>query len=63
MQPEQPIASGNLLQVYIGLNRMTDARTGMEQARKLGIDTSTFFVWSSCRLTLCWASQMKCRGS
>ncbi len=43
MQPEQPIASGNLLQVYLGLNRMADARTGMERARKLGIDTSTLF--------------------
>ena len=43
MQPEQSIASGNLLQDYLGLNRMADARTEMEQARKLGLDTSTLF--------------------
>jgi len=41
MQPEDSIAAGNLLGIYLGLNRMTDARTEMERERKLAIDTST----------------------
>jgi eukaryotic-like serine/threonine-protein kinase len=40
MQPEDSIAAENLLSTYVGLNRMTDARTEMERARKLGLDTS-----------------------
>jgi tetratricopeptide (TPR) repeat protein len=40
MQPEDSIAAENLLVNYLGLNRMTEARTEMERARKLGLDTS-----------------------
>ena len=40
MQPEDSIAAENLLSVYMGLNRMADARTEMERARRLGLDTS-----------------------
>ena len=41
MQPEDSIAAENLLSVYVGLNRMSDARAEMERASKLGLDTST----------------------
>jgi serine/threonine protein kinase/Tfp pilus assembly protein PilF len=41
MQPEDSIAAENLLSSYVGLNRMNDARTEMERADKLGLDTST----------------------
>ena len=41
MQPEDSIAAENLLSVYLGLNRMSDARVEMERADKLGLDTST----------------------
>jgi serine/threonine protein kinase/tetratricopeptide (TPR) repeat protein len=41
MQPEDSIAAENLLGAYVGLNRMDDARTEMERADKLGLDTST----------------------
>src|SRR6202522_3320819 len=41
MQPEDSIAAENLLSIYAGLNRMTDARAEMERADKLGLDTST----------------------
>ena len=41
MQPEDSIGAENLLGIYLGLNRMADARTEMERARKLGLDTST----------------------
>ncbi len=41
MQPEDSIAAENLLSIYLGLNRMEDARREMERARKLGLDTST----------------------
>jgi eukaryotic-like serine/threonine-protein kinase len=41
MQPEDSIAAENLLGVYVGLNRMGDARAEMDRASKLGLDTST----------------------
>jgi eukaryotic-like serine/threonine-protein kinase len=41
MQPEDSIGAENLLVNYLGLNRMTEARTELERARKLGLDTST----------------------
>ncbi len=41
MQPEDSIAAENMLETYLGLNRMADARTEVERARKLGLDTST----------------------
>jgi eukaryotic-like serine/threonine-protein kinase len=41
MQPEDSIAAENLLSIYVGLNRMSDARAEMERADKLGLDTST----------------------
>jgi serine/threonine protein kinase/tetratricopeptide (TPR) repeat protein len=41
MQPEDSIAAENLLSLYIGLNRMSEARAEMERADKLGLDTST----------------------
>jgi serine/threonine protein kinase/Tfp pilus assembly protein PilF len=41
MQPEDSIAAENLLSIYVGLNRMSDARTEMDRADKLGLDTST----------------------
>jgi eukaryotic-like serine/threonine-protein kinase len=40
MQPEDSIAAENLLINYLGLNRMAEARTEMQRARKLGLDTS-----------------------
>ncbi len=40
MQPEDSIAAENLLANYLGLNQMAEARTEMERARKLGLDTS-----------------------
>jgi eukaryotic-like serine/threonine-protein kinase len=41
MQPEDSIAAENLLSTYVGLNRMNDARSEMERAGKLGLDTTT----------------------
>ena len=41
LQPEDSIASQNLVADYIGLNRMAEARTELERARKLGLGTST----------------------
>jgi serine/threonine protein kinase/tetratricopeptide (TPR) repeat protein len=41
LQPEDSIASQNLVADYIGLNRMAEASTELERARKLGLDTST----------------------
>jgi eukaryotic-like serine/threonine-protein kinase len=41
MQPEDSIAVENLLGVYLGLNRMNDARAEMDRAGKLGLDVTT----------------------
>ncbi len=41
LQPENAIASENLAVDYLGLNRMADARTELERARKLGLDSGT----------------------
>jgi eukaryotic-like serine/threonine-protein kinase len=41
LQPEDSIASENLLSDYISLNRMAEARTELMRARKQGLDTST----------------------
>ena len=41
LQPEDSIAAENLLTDYIALNRMTEARTELERARRLGLDVST----------------------
>jgi hypothetical protein len=41
MQPDDAIASTNLLNDYEGLDRMAEIRAEMERARKLGLDTST----------------------
>ena len=46
MQPEDAIAAENLLQMYLGLNRLTEARTEMERARSLGLDTSAQYLIS-----------------
>ncbi len=41
MQPDDAIASDNLLEDYVGLDRMAEARAEMVRARKLGLDTAT----------------------
>jgi eukaryotic-like serine/threonine-protein kinase len=41
MQPEDSIAAENMLSIYLGLNQINQARTEMERAQKLGLDTST----------------------
>jgi eukaryotic-like serine/threonine-protein kinase len=41
MQPEDSIASQNLVADYVGLNRMAEAKAELERARKLGLNTST----------------------
>ncbi len=41
LQPEDAIASENLLSDYISLNRMAEARAELTRARKQGLDTST----------------------
>jgi tetratricopeptide (TPR) repeat protein len=41
IQPDDAIAADNLLDDYLGLNRMAEARVEMERARKLGLDKST----------------------
>jgi serine/threonine protein kinase/Flp pilus assembly protein TadD len=41
MQPDDAIAADNLLDDYLGLNRMAEARVEMGRARKLGLDKST----------------------
>jgi serine/threonine protein kinase/Tfp pilus assembly protein PilF len=41
LQPEDSIAAENLLTDYIALNRMAEARTELERARKMGLDVST----------------------
>jgi eukaryotic-like serine/threonine-protein kinase len=41
MQPDDAIASENLLADYVGLNRMAEARGELERARGLGLDRST----------------------
>jgi eukaryotic-like serine/threonine-protein kinase len=39
--PEDSIAAENLLTDYIALNRMAEARTELERARRMGLDVST----------------------
>jgi tetratricopeptide (TPR) repeat protein len=41
MQPDDAIASENLLTDYLGLNGMVEARAELERAHKLGLDKST----------------------
>jgi eukaryotic-like serine/threonine-protein kinase len=41
MEPDDAIASSNLLNNYVGLDRMAEARAEMDRARKLGLDTAT----------------------
>jgi tetratricopeptide (TPR) repeat protein len=41
LQPEDSIAAENLLTDYIALNRMAEARTELERARRMGLDVST----------------------
>jgi eukaryotic-like serine/threonine-protein kinase len=41
LQPEDAISSQNLVQNYVTLGRMAEARQEMERARRLGMDTST----------------------
>jgi serine/threonine protein kinase/tetratricopeptide (TPR) repeat protein len=41
MQPEDSIAAENMLAIYLGLNQINEAKTEMERAQKLGLDTST----------------------
>src|ERR1700722_5736345 len=41
LQPEDSIAAENLLTDYIALNRMAEAKTELERARRLGLDVST----------------------
>jgi eukaryotic-like serine/threonine-protein kinase len=41
LQPEDSIAAENLLNDYMALNRMAEARTELERARKMGLDVST----------------------
>ncbi len=41
MQPDDAIASENLLTDYLGLNRMAEAKAEMERVHKLGLDRAT----------------------
>ncbi len=41
LQPDDAIAAENLLNDYLGLNRMAEARTELDRARRLGLDRST----------------------
>ncbi len=41
MQPEDSIASENLVDDYLGLNRMAEAKAEVERALKAGLDSST----------------------
>jgi tetratricopeptide (TPR) repeat protein len=41
MQPDDAIASENLLADYLGLNRMAEVRAELERTRRLGLDRST----------------------
>jgi serine/threonine protein kinase/tetratricopeptide (TPR) repeat protein len=41
LQPENGIASENLVVDYLGLGRIADARTELERARKQGLDSGT----------------------
>jgi len=41
LQPDDAIAAENLLNDYLGLNRMAEARAELERARRLGLDRST----------------------
>jgi serine/threonine protein kinase/Tfp pilus assembly protein PilF len=41
VEPEDSIAAENLLTDYIALNRMAEARTELERARRMGLDVST----------------------
>jgi len=41
MQPDDAIASENLLLDYLGLNRMAEAKAELERVHKLGLDKST----------------------
>src|SRR6202453_3154683 len=41
LQPENAIASENLVIDYVGLGRIAEARTELERARKLGLDSGT----------------------
>jgi eukaryotic-like serine/threonine-protein kinase len=41
LQPEDAISSQNLVQNYVTLGRMAEARQEMERARRLGMDSST----------------------
>ena len=41
LDPQDSIASENLLTDYVGLGRMTEAKTELERARRLGLDSST----------------------
>jgi serine/threonine protein kinase len=41
MQPDDAIGSENLLNDYLGLNRMVDAKSEIERAHKLGLDRAT----------------------
>ncbi len=41
IQPDDAISSENLVNNYVGLNRLSEARAEVERARKLGLDEST----------------------
>jgi eukaryotic-like serine/threonine-protein kinase len=41
LDPQDSIASENLLMDYVGLGRMTEAKTELERARGLGLESST----------------------
>ncbi len=41
LQPDNAIASENLVGDYVGLNRLVEARAEVDRARKLGLDSST----------------------
>ena len=41
VQPDDAIASENLVNDYVGLNRLAEAKAEAERARKLGLDDST----------------------
>ena len=41
VQPDDAIASENLVNDYVGLNRLVEAKAEAERARKLGLDDST----------------------
>ena len=63
LDPQDSIAAENLLSDYISLGRMAEAKTELERARRLGLDTSTDDLVSlHDGLFPVWESRRKCKG-